>query len=108
MDEIENHFNKEIVTTLVRFFMDSRFNKNGGTLIFTTHYPELLDEYDRNDGIYLVRKCNGITVESLSGILIRNDIKKSEIYQSGVIEGATLAYETYIHLKKSLDISIDQ
>ena len=50
MDEIENHFNKEIVTTLVRFFMDSRFNKNGGTLIFTTYYPELLDEYDRNDG----------------------------------------------------------
>lgn len=33
VDEIENHFNKEIVTTLVRFFMDSRFNKNGGTLI---------------------------------------------------------------------------
>ncbi len=102
MDEIENHFNKEIVTTLIRFFMDSHFNKNGGTLIFTTHYPELLDEYDRNDGIYLVRKCNGITVENLSGILIRNDIKKSEIYQSGVIEGTTLAYETYIHLKKSL------
>ena len=108
MDEIENHFNKEIVTTLIRFFMDSHFNKNGGTLIFTTHYPELLDEYDRNDGIYIVRNCNGITVENLSGILIRNDIKKSEIYQSGVIEGTTLAYETYIHLKKSLDISIDQ
>lgn len=33
MDEIENHFNKEIVTTLVRFFMDSRLNRNGGTLI---------------------------------------------------------------------------
>lgn len=27
VDEIENHFNKEIVTTLVRFFMDSRLNK---------------------------------------------------------------------------------
>ena len=35
--------------------MDSRLNKNGGTLIFTTHYPELLDEYDRNDGICIVR-----------------------------------------------------
>lgn len=39
VDEIENHFNKEIVTTLIRFFMDSRLNRNGGTLIFTTHYP---------------------------------------------------------------------
>lgn len=64
VDEIENHFNKEIVTTLVRFFMDSRLNKNGGTPIFTTHYPELLDEYDRNDGICIVRNRNGITAEA--------------------------------------------
>ena len=102
VDEIENHFNKEIVTTLVRFFMDSRFNKNGGTLIFTTHYPELLDEYDRNDGIYIVRNCNGITVENLSYILTRNDIKRSDAYQSGFLEGTTPTYEAYIRLKKSL------
>ncbi len=68
-------FNKEIVTTLVRFFMDSQLNKNGGTLIFTTHHPELLDEYDRNDGICIVRNRNGITAENLSYILKRNDIK---------------------------------
>ena len=102
VDEIENHFNKEIVTTLVRFFMDSRFNKNGGTLIFTTHYPELLDEYDRNDGIYIVRNCNGITVENLSYILTRNDIKRSYAYQSGFLEGTTPTYEAYIRLKESL------
>ena len=102
VDEIENHFNKEIVTTLVRFFMDSRFNKNGGTLIFTTHYPELLDEYDRNDGIYIVRNRNGITVENLSYILNRNDIKRSDAYQSGFLEGTTPTYEAYIRLKESL------
>ena len=102
MDEIENHFNKEIVTTLIRFFMDSHFNKNGGTLIFTTHYPELLDEYDRNDGIYIVRNRNGITVENLSYILTRNDIKRSDAYQSGFLEGTTTTYEAYIRLKKSL------
>jgi len=102
VDEIENHFNKEIVTTLVRFFMDSRFNKNGGTLIFTTHYPELLDEYDRNDGIYIVRNRNGITVENLSYILTRNDIKRSDAYQSGFLEGTTPTYEAYIRLKESL------
>ena len=102
VDEIENHFNKEIVTTLVRFFMDSRFNKNGGILIFTTHYPELLDEYDRNDGIYIVRNCNGITVENLSYILTRNDIKRSDAYQSGFLEGTTPTYEAYIRLKESL------
>lgn len=106
MDEIENHFNKEIVTTLMRFFMDSRLNKKGGTLIFTTHYPELLDEYDRNDGICFVRNRNGIMVENLSCILKRNDIKKSDAYQSGFLDGTTPAYEAYMRLKKNLAASI--
>lgn len=106
VDEIENHFNKEIVTTLMRFFMDSRLNVNGGTLIFTTHYPELLDEYDRNDGIHIVRNRGGITAENLSNILKRNDIKKSDAYQSGFLEGTTPAYEAYMQLKKSLAASI--
>lgn len=106
VDEIENHFNKEIVTTLMRFFMDSQLNKNGGTLVFTTHYPELLDEYDRNDGICIVRNRNGITVENLSYILKRNDIKKSDAYQSGFLEGTTPAYEAYLNLKKNLATSI--
>ncbi len=102
VDEIENHFNKEIVTTLMRFFMDSKLNKNGGMLIFSTHYPELLDEYERNDSIFITRNRNGITVENLSNILKRNDIKKSDAYQSGFIEGTTPAYEAYMQLKKSI------
>ena len=106
IDEIENHFNKEIVATLLRFFMDSGLNKYGGTIIYSTHYPELLDEYDRNDAIYIVRNRNGITAENLSNILKRNDIKKSDAYQSGFLEGTTPAYEAYMKLKKSLIASI--
>ena len=102
VDEVENHFNKEIVTTLLRFFMESKLNKNGGTLIFSTHYPELLDEYERNDSIFITRNRNGITVENLSNILKRNDIKKSDAYQSGFLEGTTPTYEAYIQLKKSM------
>lgn len=106
IDELENHFNKEIVVTLMRFFMDSSLNKSGSTLIFTTHYSELLDEYDRNDAIYIVRNRNGITAENLSYILKRNDIKKSDAYQSGFLEGTTPAYEAYLHLKKNLAASL--
>lgn len=102
VDEVENHFNKEIVTTLMRFFMDSKLNKNGGTLVFSTHYPELLDEYDRNDSIFIIRNRDGITVENLSTILKRNDIKKSDAYQSGLLEGTTPMYEAYMRLKKSM------
>ena len=106
VDELENHFNKEIVVTLMRFFMDSSLNKSGSTLIFTTHYSELLDEYDRNDPIYIVRNRNGITAENLSYILKRNDIKKSDAYQSGFLEGTTPAYEAYLRLKKNLAASL--
>ncbi len=106
VDELENHFNKEIVVTLMRFFMDSTLNKSGSTLIFTTHYSELLDEYDRNDAIYIVRNRNGITAENLSYILKRNDIKKSDAYQSGFLEGTTPAYEAYLRLKKNLAASL--
>lgn len=106
IDEIENHFNKEIVVTLMRFFMDSGLNKNGSTLIYTTHYSELLDEYDRNDAIYIVRNRNGMTAENLSYILKRNDIKKSDAYQSGFLEGTTPAYEAYLRLKKNLAASL--
>ena len=101
VDEIENHFNKEIASTLIRFFMDTKLNKNCGILIFSTHYPELLDEYDRNDSIFITRNGDGITVENLCNILKRNDIKKSEAYQSGFLEGTTPMYEAYMELKKS-------
>jgi hypothetical protein len=102
VDEIENCFNKEIVATLIRFFMDTRLNKKGGTLIYATHDPELLDEYSRNDAIYFTRNKGGITVDNLSTLLNRNDIKKSEIYQSNYIQGTAPSYKTYIQLINSL------
>ena len=105
-DDLVNHFNKEIVVKLIPFLMVIILYKNGSTLLFTTHYPELLDEYDRNDAIYIVRNRNGITAENLSYILKRNDIKKSDAYQSGFLEGTTPAYEAYLRLKKNLAASL--
>lgn len=102
VDELENHFNREIVSTLVRFFMDKKINKQGATLIFSTHYSELLDEFERNDSVYIVRNRGGITSQNLSNILKRNDIKKSEIYDSDFLKGTVPAYESYIALKKAL------
>ncbi len=102
VDELENHFNREIVATLVRFFMNKSVNKNGATLIFSTHYSELLDEFERNDGIYIVRNRNGICAQKLSEILTRNDIKKSEAFKSDFLQGTVPAYESYIQLKKAI------
>ena len=102
IDEIENHFNKEIVATLIRFFMDKKVNKNGATLVYSTHYVELLDELDRNDGIYVIRNNWGVSIQKLHHILKRNDIKKSDVFQSGMLEGTTPSYEASMRLKKVL------
>lgn len=102
VDEIENHFNREIVATLMRLFMESKVNRNGATLIYSTHYSELLDEFDRNDSIYIVRNRGGITAENLSHILKRNDLKKSEVYDSDYLGGTVPVYEAYMALKKVL------
>ncbi len=102
VDELENHFNREIVSTLIRFFMNEKINHKGATIIFSTHYAQLLDEFERSDDIYIVRNKNGINVEKLSKILKRNDIKKSEAYQSGYLQGTAPSYESYINFKNSI------
>lgn len=102
VDELENHFNKEIVSTLIRFYRDKRVNPKGAVLVFTTHYAELLDEFERNDNIYIVRNRNGIAAQNMSDVLKRNDIKKSEAYESGFLEGTVPVYESYMALKKML------
>ena len=102
IDELENHFNQEIVSTLIRFYMDRKINKKGAMLIFSTHYSELLDIFDRNDNIYIVRNQDGITVDNLANILKRNDIKKSDVYQSGFLRGTVPMYEAYMNFKKSI------
>lgn len=102
IDELENHFNREIVSTLIRFYMDKKVNKKGATLIFSTHSSELLDEFERNDNIYIVRNRQGITIENLAKILKRNDIKKSEAYQSGLLGGTLPMYDAYMNLKNAI------
>ena len=56
IDELENHFNQEIVSTLIRFYMDKKVNKKGAMLIFSTHYSELLDVFERNDRFFIFAK----------------------------------------------------
>lgn len=102
IDELENHFNKEIVSTLIRFFWNKKVNGKGATLLFSTHYSELLDQFERNDSIYIVKNKRGIGATNLSDILKRNDIKKSDVYDSDYLGGTVPAYDAYIALKKVL------
>ena len=96
---LENYLSSGTIKGL-GVFMDEKVNKKGATILFSTHYSELLDEFERNDSIYIVRNKGGIGVENLSSILKRNDIKKSEVYDSGYLGGTVPEYEAYMALKK--------
>ena len=61
--------------------------------------PELLDEHKRNDSIFITKNIDGITIENLSESLERNDIKKSDAFQSGYLDGTAPSYNSYIKLK---------
>ncbi len=102
IDELENHFNKEIVVTLIRLFNDPSTNFNGGTLIFSSHYAELLDEFERNDNIFITRNTDGMYIENLSDVLKRKDIKKSEVYQSDFLRGTAPSYDAFMSFKKTI------
>lgn len=102
VDEVENHFNRELVVSLLRLFMDKRINKNGAVIIFSTHYPELLDEMERNDAVFITRSNQGMTVDNLNSLLKRNDMKKSEVYQSNFLGGTAPKYKNLLALQKSI------
>ncbi len=108
VDEIENHFNRELVASLLRLFLYKKTNPNGAVLIFSTHYPELLDELDRNDAVFITRSNEGLTVYNLNTLLNRNDMKKSEVYQSNFLGGTAPKYNALLTLQKSIIRSMEE
>ena len=102
VDEVENHFNRELVASLLRLFMNKKTNPKGAVIVFSTHYPELLDELDRNDAVFITRSDHGLTVDNLNSLLKRNDMKKSEVYQSNFLGGTAPKYKSLVALQKSI------
>lgn len=107
VDEVENHFNRELVASLLRLFMNKKTNPKGAVIIFSTHYPELLDELERNDAVFITRSDHGLIVDNLNSLLKRNDMKKSEIYQSNFLGGTAPKYKSLAALQKSIVKSLE-
>ncbi len=96
IDEIENHYNKAIVKSLINLYLKQNTNPNGACLIFSTHFPELLDLIERNDQVYFSKKKeNKVILEKIEDKIKRNDLKKSEIYNSSYLGGTAPSYDAY-------------
>lgn len=108
IDEIENHFNRELVVALLRLFLSGKTNPNGAVIVFSTHYAELLDEMARNDSIFITRNGEGLTVDNLNDLLNRNDLKRSEVYQSNYLGGTAPKFKALDALRRCVARSLEE
>lgn len=103
-DEIENHINKRLVEWILSLFENREFNPHGACLIFSTHYPELLDTFVRKDNIYITRKDIDGTIEAVkySDDIKRNELLKSNVILGNLIKGTVPKYASMKAAEKAL------
>ena len=102
VDEIENHFHKSLVENLVNLYKDKSVNKNNATLIFTTHYCELLDLFNRTDNIYITKNDKNIYLENMyKDYNFRPELSKSKKFYSNTFN-TDVDYDSLMNFKKEL------
>ena len=101
IDEIEDHFNHTIVDAFIEYFTDKAINVNHATLVFSTHYSEILDQIDRTDEEYITRRDKKISLQRYSQTHVRSDLSKAEVFESDYLGGTAPEYDAYIALKKA-------
>ena len=94
VDELENHLNRQLVNVVVDLFATRETNPQGATLVFTTHYPQLLDHIHRKDDVYFLAHGEaGLTrVVKYGDKVERIENKKSEVFASNYIKGTAPRY----------------
>lgn len=103
VDEIELHINKQIVRDFINFFGDPEVNKQGATLVYSTHYVELIDDLSRKDEVYLLTRDNKTKVQRLSDIPnVRTELKKSEFFYNNNVKGTSPSYNRMMSLRQSI------
>jgi hypothetical protein len=102
IDEIENHFHKTLVENLVNLYKDKSVNKKNATLIFTTHYCELLDLFSRSDNIYISKFENSIRLENMhKNYKFRTELSKSNKFYNNEFN-TNVSYDALMNFKKEL------
>ena len=90
-DELDTHLHFEIIPSLLRFFTDTRSNKRGAQIIFTSHSTAMLDALKKYR-VYLFKKRQGESIcyridEVPNNGLHRPDRSLEQLYKSGQLGG---------------------
>ncbi len=102
IDEVENHFHKTLVENMISLFKDKRVNKKSATLLFTTHYCEVLDLFNRQDNIWIAKSDYKIHLDNMhESYNIRPNLLKSRQFYNNTFD-TSINYEDLMALKKEL------
>lgn len=94
VDEMETGLNRSLVGTVIGLFASPTTNPHGAVLLFSTHYPELLDNLKRKDNVYLLVRDGSFDTEVIkySDRINRIENKKSDVVINNVIKGSMPRY----------------
>lgn len=102
IDEVENHFHKTLVENMISLFKDKRVNTKYATLVFTTHYCEVLDIFNRQDNIWIAKSDDKVHLDNMyEKYDIRPELLKSRQFYNNAFDTA-VNYEDLMALKKEL------
>ena len=102
IDEVENHFHKTLVDNMISLFKDKSVNKKQATLVFTTHYCEVLDLFNRQDNIWIAKSLDKITLQNMYSVYnVRTELLKSRQFYNNTFDTA-VNYEDLMAVKKEL------
>lgn len=102
IDEIENHFHKTLVENLLSLFKDPLVNRQHASLIFTTHYCELLDHFNRQDNIWVAQTGDKVVLKNLfEHYSARSELLKSRRFYNNAFDTA-VDYDALMALKAGL------
>ena len=87
---------------MISLYKDKRVNTHNATLIFTTHYCEVLDLFNRRDNIWIAKADSQVYLQNMyDDYEIRTEILKSKQFYNNTFETA-VNYEELMNLKRKL------
>ena len=106
IDEFENHLDHDVVKTFVEYFTYDEINKNNATIIFSTRYPKLLNDFECKHKIfYAIKRDNNIIqlhyfYNNENGL---NGLVKNKIFDSASFDKTIQEYDAYFKLRKATE-----
>lgn len=103
VDEIESSFNRNLIENLILMFNDKTINKKDGSIIYSTHYSELLDIGNRCDNVNVLhRDGTSVSLMNMHDCYdIRVDMLKSSQFNQNTFD-TLINYDHLMDLKETI------